>query len=138
MSAVAENLFPLFAQPAPEEDLTPAEARDVLLILGQVAERLSLSANSAAGIRRRLDAIAGAIVAFMDQLDGDTDLEDGYDLEAACEDEGAQCDDEGVPDDSGLADLDGMSEQGFDGLPLWLHRYQPTNLAKCLRQGGRL
>ncbi|MGW9331609.1 hypothetical protein [Bosea sp. NPDC055594] len=111
MSAMAESLFPLFAQPAPEEDLTPAEARDVLQILGQVAERLSLSANSAAGIRRRLDAIAGAIVAFMDQLDGDTDLEDGGDLELVCEDEGAQCDDEGAPNDNGLADLDGMAEQ---------------------------
>lgn len=111
MSAVADNLFPLFAQPAPEDELTPAEARDVLLILGEVAERLSLSANSVAGIRRRLDAIAGAIVGFIDQIDGDPDLEDGDDLEAVCEDEGAQCDDEGEPNDNGLADADGMTEQ---------------------------
>lgn len=88
MRAMAKNLSPLFAQPAPEGDLTPAEARDVLLILGEVAKRLSLSANSVAGIRRRLDAIAGALVGFIDQIDGDTDLEDGGDLEAVCEDEG--------------------------------------------------
>lgn len=111
MSLAAENLFPLCAQPAPEDELTSAEARDVLLILGEVAERLSLSANSAAGIRRRLDAIAGAIVGFIDQIDGDPDLEDGDDLELVCEDEGAQCDDEGVPNDNGLADAAGMAEQ---------------------------
>ena len=32
-------------------------------------------------------------------LDGDTDLEDGADLEPCCEDEGAQCDDEGAHND---------------------------------------
>lgn len=104
MSLAAENLLPLCAQPAPEDELTPAEARDVLLILAEVAERLSLSANSVAGIRRRLDAIAGALVGFIDQIDGDTDLEDGGDLELVCDDEGA-------PNDNGLADLDGMAEQ---------------------------
>lgn len=111
MSFAVENLFPLCAQPDPEDALTPADARDVLLILGEVAARLSLSANSVAGIRRRLDAIAGAIVSFIDQIDGDTDLEDGGDLELVCEGEGAQCDDEGAPNDNGLADLDGMAEQ---------------------------
>lgn len=115
MSLAAENLFPLCAQSAPEDELTPAEARDVLLILGEVAERLSLSANSVAGIRRRLDAIAGAIVGFIDQIDDDTDLEDGGDLELVCEDEGAQCDDEGEPSDNGVGDADGLSEQGWDG-----------------------
>ena len=111
MSLAAENLFPLCAQSDPAADLTPAEARDVLLILGEVAQRLARSANSTAGIRRRLDAIAGAIVGFIDQIDGDPDLEDGDDLEFICEDEGAQCDDEGVPNDNGLADAAGMAEQ---------------------------
>lgn len=111
MSFAAENLFPLCAQPDPAAELTAAEARDVLLILGEVADRLGRSANSALGIKRRLDAIAGAIVGFIDQIDGDPDLEDGDDLEAVCEDEGAQCDDEGEPNDNGLADADGMTEQ---------------------------
>ncbi|HEV2508658.1 hypothetical protein [Bosea sp. (in: a-proteobacteria)] len=106
MSLAVENLFPLFAQPHEAEELTPAEARDVLMILGQVAERLSRSSNSAAGLRRRLDAIAGGIVAFMDQLDGDCEDEG-----AQCEDEGAQCDDEGERDDNGIADSDGQAEQ---------------------------
>ncbi|MBN9438824.1 hypothetical protein [Bosea sp. (in: a-proteobacteria)] len=51
MSLAAENLFPLCAQPDPAAELTPAEARDVLLILGEVADRIGRSANS-----RRLDA----------------------------------------------------------------------------------
>ncbi|HEV7339039.1 MAG TPA: hypothetical protein VGO06_23910 [Bosea sp. (in: a-proteobacteria)] len=137
MSHAAENLFPLYAQPGPADGLTPAEARDVLLILGEVAERLARSSNSAAGIRRRLDAIAGAIVGFLDQIDGDSDFEESGDLETVCEDEGAQCDDEGVPDDNGLADLDGMSEQGFDGLPEWLHLIQVADRAACLREERR-
>lgn len=106
MSLAAENLFPLFAQPlSGSEDLTPAESRDVLLILGEVARQLGQSTNSVAGLRRRLDAIAGAIVAFMDQIDGDPDLEE------QCEDEDAQCDDEGERDDNGIADFDGEAEQ---------------------------
>lgn len=106
MSLAAENLFPLYAQPlSGPEVLTPAEARDVLLILGEVAIRLKRATNSATGLRRRLDAIAGAIVAFMDEIDGDPDLEE------QCEDEGGQCDDEGMPDDNGIADFDGEAEQ---------------------------
>lgn len=105
MSLAAENLFPLFAQPHEADELTPAEARDVLLILGEVARQLGRSTNSVAGLRRRLDAIAGAIVAFMDQLDGDSDLEE------QCEDEGAQCEDEGEPNDHGISDADGLAEQ---------------------------
>lgn len=111
MRLATENLFPLFAQPFPEEGLTATEARDVLLILSQVAESLARTASTMPGIHRRLDAIAGAIIAFMDQLDGDCDLEDGFDREAVCEDEGAQCDDEGAPDDNGLGDSDGLAEQ---------------------------
>ena len=106
MSLALENLFPLFTQPAEDEELTPAEARDVLLILGEVAGQLRRATNSATGLRRRLDAIAGAIVAFMDQVDGDCEDEG-----AQCEDEGAQCDDEGEPDDNGIADSDDQAEQ---------------------------
>ena len=105
MSLAAENLFPLFAQPAEDEELTPAEVRDVLLIVGEVSAQLRRCTNSVPGLRRRLDAIAGAIVAFMDEIDGDPDVEE------QCEDEGAQCDDEGAPDDNGLADSDGEAEQ---------------------------
>lgn len=111
MSVTVEILFPLCAQSDPAAELTPTEARDVLLILGEVADRIGRSANSASSIKRRLDAIAGAIVGFIDQIDGDPDLEDGDDLELVCEDEGAQCDDEGVPNDNGFADADGMTEQ---------------------------
>lgn len=117
MSAMAESLFPLCAQPDPVAELTPAEARDVLLILGEIADRLGRSANSPLGIKRRLDAIASAIVGFIDQIDCDPDLEDGDDLEAVCEDEGAQCDDEGVPNDNGFADADGIIEQGMQSHP---------------------
>jgi hypothetical protein len=111
MRLATENLFPLFAQPlSGSEDLTPAETRDVLLVLGEVANQLARATNSAAGLRRRLDAIAGAIVAFMDQIDGDPDLEE------QCEDEGSQCDDEGDFGDNGIADPDGQAEQ-------WGHRH---------------
>lgn len=88
MSLATENLLPLFAQPHEAEELTPAEARDVLLILSEVAARLGRATNSASGLRRRLDAIAGAIVASMDQID-----------------------DEGERNDNGLADFDGEAEQ---------------------------
>ncbi|SFC42130.1 hypothetical protein SAMN05428997_106245 [Bosea sp. CRIB-10] len=106
MSLAAENIFPLFAQPHEAEELTAAEARDVLLILGEVAAQLRRCTYSAPGIRRRLDAIAGSIIAFMDQFDGDCEDEG-----AQCEDEGGQCDDEGEPDDNGIADFDGEAEQ---------------------------
>lgn len=65
MRLATDNLFPLFAEPAEDEELTPAEARDVLLIVGEAAEQLRRCTNSVLGLRRRLDAIAGAIVAFM-------------------------------------------------------------------------
>jgi hypothetical protein len=105
MSLATDNLFPLFAQPDEAEELTPAEARDVLLIVSEVAAQLRRCTNSVPGLRRPLDAIAGAIVAFIDEIDGDPDVEE------QCEDEGAQCDDEGEPDDNGLADFDGEAEQ---------------------------
>lgn len=123
MSLAAENLFPLFAQPDEADELTPAEARDVLLILREVADQLRRCTNSTAGLRRRLDAIAGAIVAFMDQVDGDCEDEG-----AQCEDEGAQCDDEGERDDNGIADQDGLEEQGFAGLAERLHLHQAAVL----------
>jgi hypothetical protein len=58
------------------------------------------------------------LLAFLDETDGDTDLEpslSGYsdgmdDREAECEDEGAQCDDEGYQE-SGIGDFDGLMEQ---------------------------
>jgi hypothetical protein len=62
-------------------------------------------------MRRRLGAVVEALVAVLDALDGDCDLEDAADQEAACEDEGAQCDDEGERDDNGLGDEDGRAEQ---------------------------
>jgi hypothetical protein len=70
--------------------------------------------NSLPSVRRRLDAIAGAVIAFMDSIDGDEDLEETSEDEGAqCEDEGAQCDDEGSQDDNGLGDTDGAAEQGW-------------------------
>lgn len=35
------------------------------------------------------------LISYLDLLDGDCDLEEGYDRERCCEDEGSQCDDEG-------------------------------------------
>lgn len=43
-------------------------------------------------IRRRLEAAVEAAIAALDHLDGDIDLEDGFDQEAACEDDGYESD----------------------------------------------
>lgn len=40
-------------------------------------------------VRARLEASIEAAIAALDQLDGDSDLEDSFDREIACEDEGA-------------------------------------------------
>lgn len=82
-------------------------------ILREVAAMLGNTPGAAGSMRRRLGLIVDCLIAVCDQLDGEPDLEDGADLEPACEDEGAQCDDEGAPDDNGLADGDGAAEQGF-------------------------
>ena len=43
-------------------------------------------------IRSRLEASIDAAIAALDQLDGDPDLEDTFDQEAACDDEGHDSD----------------------------------------------
>lgn len=48
-------------------------------------------------LRRRLEASIEAAIAALDALDGDPDLEDSFDREAACEDDGFDSDSE--PDD---------------------------------------
>ncbi|AZS20068.1 hypothetical protein [Caulobacter sp. FWC26] len=48
-------------------------------------------------LRRRLEASIEAAIAALDALDGDSDLEDSFDQEAACEDDGFDADSE--PDD---------------------------------------
>jgi len=45
-------------------------------------------------LRKELEAAIDAAVAALDALDGDPDLEDGGDREAACEDEGAMTGDD--------------------------------------------
>lgn len=50
-------------------------------------------------IRRRLEASIEAAIAALDALDGDPDLEDSFDQEAACEDDGFDSDSE--PDHEG-------------------------------------
>jgi hypothetical protein len=45
--------------------------------------------------RELLERAVEGLIAFLDALDPDPDLEDGADAELVCEDEGAQCDDEG-------------------------------------------
>lgn len=47
-------------------------------------------------LRAEAEAAIEQLLTILDDIDGDVDLEDGGDLEPACEDEGAQCDDEGV------------------------------------------
>ena len=68
------------------------------------------------------------LIALLDLLDGDPDLEpslcgvlccskglrdtvENDECEECCEDEGAQCDDEGDCGDTGIADIDGLIEQ---------------------------
>jgi hypothetical protein len=93
--------------------LSDAERLEVRTILLDVAQRLTDRALSIDSMRRRLGAIVESLIGVADALNGDPDLEDGADREAACEDEGAQCEDEGCPDDNGMADADGAAEQGF-------------------------
>jgi succinate dehydrogenase/fumarate reductase flavoprotein subunit len=73
--------------------------------------------------RQQIENEIERLLAMLDDMDGDTDLEPslGYngpgidepwnDAEDACEDEGAQCDDEGDDGDNGICDLDGLLEQ---------------------------
>lgn len=68
------------------------------------------------------------LIALLDLLDGDTDLEPSFcgvlscskgfgdtaendECEECCEDEGAQCDDDGDDGDNGIADRGGIDEQ---------------------------
>jgi hypothetical protein len=46
-------------------------------------------------IRPVLESEIERLINALDLLDGDTDMEDGFDQEEVSEDEGAQCDDEG-------------------------------------------
>lgn len=52
------------------------------------------------GNRRQIELAIEALLAVLDQRDGDPDLECNGDPEDQSEDEGAQCDDEGVDNDS--------------------------------------
>jgi hypothetical protein len=49
-------------------------------------------------IRPLLEGEIERLIAALDLLSGDPDLEDAHDSEPSCEDEGAQCDDEGQYD----------------------------------------
>ena len=92
-------------------DLSAAEREEVGSILTQVAHRLAERTQTMPSMRRRLAAVVEALIAVLDELDGDCDLEDSADQEIVCEDEGAQCEDEGERDDNGLGDADGRAEQ---------------------------
>ena len=65
------------------------------------------SAASLKALRARAEAAVERLLAILDALDGDTDLELEPDLEITCEDEGAQCEDEGAVDDDTGADDQG-------------------------------
>lgn len=43
-------------------------------------------------LRRRMERAVERLLAALDAMDGDPDLEDGFDLEEACEDEGHDSD----------------------------------------------
>ncbi|PZR81193.1 MAG: hypothetical protein DI537_38420 [Stutzerimonas stutzeri] len=58
-------------------NLTPAERGDVREILDLVTTRLCQKAETMASARRRLDAIVSDLIATMDLIDGDGDLETG-------------------------------------------------------------
>jgi len=58
-----------------------------------------------ARLRLELAAEIERLIALLDFLDGDPDLDQ------ACDDEGNDCDTEGFSDDNGLADYDGLAEQ---------------------------
>ncbi|MCR4524628.1 hypothetical protein [Bosea sp. 47.2.35] len=92
-------------------ELSAAEREEVGSILSQVALSLAERVQTMPSMRRRLAAVIEALIAVLDELDGDCDLEDGADQEIVCEDEGGQCDDEGERDDNGLGDEGGRAEQ---------------------------
>ena len=52
--------------------------------------------SARADLRTRMEAAVERLLAALDALDGDPDLEGGFDREAVCEDEGA--DDEREPE----------------------------------------
>lgn len=67
---------------------------------------IQLTPAETARLRQRLEDAVERLIALMDALDPDPDLE------AECEDEGAQCDDEGV------VEVDGNSP-AFSGSDPW-------------------
>lgn len=77
--------FPSAQQPHPSlqceleglflDPLSPAERSDVCEILDLVATRLCQQAETMASARRRLEAIVSDLIATMDMIDGDCDLE---------------------------------------------------------------
>ena len=73
---------------------------------------IKLSPAETARLRQRIEDAVERLIALMDILDPDPDLEEEHDLEAVSEDEGAQCDDEGFVEATG----DGPA---FDGPPPW-------------------
>lgn len=74
-------------------------------------------------LRPVIEAEIERLIALLDEIDGDPDLEPspGFSIlqltygaavdecEPCCEDEGAQCDDEGDRSDTGIADHDGLA-----------------------------
>lgn len=82
-------------------------------------------------LRPVIEAEIERLIALLDAMDGDPDLEPslGFSIlqltygaavdecEDCCEDEGGQCDDEGVPNDNGIADWGGVGD-GYAGHPL--------------------
>lgn len=83
-----------------------------------------------ARLRWEVESEIERLIALLDLLDGDTDLEPSFcgvlscskgsgdtaendECEECCEDEGAQCDDDGDGGDNGIADRGGLDEQLF-------------------------
>ena len=77
--------------------------------------------NAQFNLRQQVEVEIERLLAILDAMDGDPDLEPSLgwydprliecDAEYQCEDEGAQCEDEGDTSDSGIADFDGYMEQ---------------------------
>lgn len=71
-------------------------------------------------MRPLLESEIERLIAVLDLLDGDPDLEDTFDQEQVSEDEGAQCEDEGAID----CDREGSS----DGFPNYLGPCGPVSM----------
>ena len=70
------------------EPMSSAERQDVRAILAAVARKLVKRNNTAEGVRRKVEAIVAHLIAALDAIDDDPDLEISADVDGAFSDDG--------------------------------------------------